>query len=476
MPRLLRNTPTLSRRALLTQWACGATARAWPAAAALPALAQAGVAPAALRQAPFGLQRSRLTNGLQILALPMRGTQSVAVQMWFGVGGRDDPAGRSGFAHLFEHLMFKGTQHMAAETFDRLTEDVGGYNNAFTAEDVTAYQALVPGNHLERVLWAEGERLASLKLGPEEFDSERAVVVEEYRERVLASPYGKLFNALPGEAFTSHPYRRPVIGNMEDLAAATLDDVRQFHRTYYRPDNAVLVVAGAFEPAQLARWAQQHLGRVAAPAAPFERAQTTEPRRTQASRREILAPQVPLPAVALLWQGPPARHADAKALQVAAALLSGGESSRLHQALVYRDRQAQQAGFSADLYAQAGMLAGWGIQAGTGTLAKLEQGLRREIEALAARPIPPQELAKVRRQLLTQALVTRQTPEGLAEAVGWAHTLLGDGAQAEQELARLSAVSAQDVQTALRRHVLQAPAITLTYRQAPARAAEKATP
>jgi zinc protease len=466
------DTPLPQRRRLLGGLAAVLTLSPIPSAAQA---ASPRVTPP-MRLPPSGLQRSRLGNGLQVLALPMAGTQSVAVQMWFGVGGRDDPSGRSGFAHLFEHLMFKGTQHMASETFDRLTEDVGGYNNAFTAEDVTAYQALVPGNHLERVLWAEGERLASLKLGREEFESERAVVVEEYRERVLASPYGKLFNALPGEAFARHPYRRPVIGNMEDLAAATLEDAKQFHRTFYRPDNAVLVVAGAFEPATMRRWAQQHLGRVPTPGAPLVRAQATEPGRTQARRREILAPQVPLPALAVLWQGPPAKHADAKALQVASALLSGGESSRLHQSLVYRDRQAQQTGFSADLYAQAGMLAAWGIQASTGTLAQLELGLRREIERLATQPINPQELEKVRRQLLTQALITRQTPEGMAEAVGWAHTLLGDPAEAERELSRLSAVTAQSVQAALRRHVLQAPAVTVTYRQAPPTSAGKTTP
>lgn len=421
--------------------------------------------PSAMPLPPLALQAQRLANGLQLLAVPMADTASVAVQMWFGVGGRDDPPGRSGFAHLFEHLMFKATEHMAAETFDRLTEDVGGHNNAFTAEDVTAYQNLVPANHLERILWAEGERLASLRIGQAEFDSERAVVVEEYRERVLASPYGRFFNALPGEAFAEHPYRRPVIGSIEELNAATLDDVRRFHAAFYRPDNALLLVAGGFDPGQLLPWVNRYLGRVPKPDTALQRAQASEPPRRRPRQRRLLAPQVPLPAVAVLWPGPPAAHPDAKALQVAAALLGGGESSRLHQALVYRRRQAQQAGFSAELYAQAGMLAGWAVQAGRGQGPALEQALRREISALAQGPIRPEELDKVRQQLLTQALVSRQTPDGLCDALGWAHTLLGDARLADRELQRLAAVTAPQVQAALRRHVLQAHAVTVRYEQ-----------
>ena len=172
------------------------------------------------------------------------------MQVWYDVGSKDDPVGRSGFAHLFEHIMFKATRNMPAETLDRLTEDVGGFNNASTYDDFTNYYEVVPANHLERVLWAEADRMGSLVVDQAIFDSERDVVKEEYRQRILASPYGKLFGLYLAQAnFAVHPYGRPGIGSIEDLDAATVDDVRAFHAAYYRPDNAVLVVSGNFDQA-----------------------------------------------------------------------------------------------------------------------------------------------------------------------------------------------------------------------------------
>ncbi len=232
-----------------------AQAQTAPAAAPAPTAPQEPVQPPRLNvNLPVQVPRQRtLANGLQVASLATGGGGTVSVQVWYRVGGKDDPVGRSGFAHLFEHLMFKRTKHMADEMFDRLTEDVGGQNNAFTAEDVTAYQSEVPANHLERILWAEAERMVHLQVDQANFESERKVVVEELRERVLADPYGRLFNALPGLAFERHPYRRPVIGSEADLNAATLDDVRRFHATYYRPDNAVLIVVGDFDAAAARR-------------------------------------------------------------------------------------------------------------------------------------------------------------------------------------------------------------------------------
>jgi zinc protease len=450
---------TLSRRRLLLS-ACAA-----------PLLWRGSVAGAArppLAVPSLPLHEWRLANGLHVIALPDPAAASVSVQVWYGVGGKDDPPGRSGFAHLFEHLMFKGTRHMPAEMFDRLTEDVGGQNNAFTAEDVTAYQSEVPSNHLERLLWAEAERMTHLNVDQSNFDSERAVVIEEYRERVLAAPYGRLFDALPSAAFDVHPYRRPVIGRIDELQAATLDDVRAFHRTYYRPDNAAVIVAGGFEPAPLDAWVARHLAAVPRPATPVPRVGAVEAPRERDERRTLAAPAVPLPAVALVWRGPPAGHPDAVALQVAAALLAGGDSSRLNEALVRRQRQARSAGFNADLFADAGMLVAWAVASGPADPTRLEQALHAEIARLGRRPVPSGELGKVRAGLLTSALAERETPQGRAEAAGWALTLRGDARAADREIAELQAVTAADVQRVLRRYVLDARRVSLEYRQGPA--------
>lgn len=412
---------------------------------------------------PLPLRERRLANGLHVVALPDERTGTVAVQVFYRVGGKDDPPGRSGFAHLFEHMMFKRTKHMKSEMLDRLTEDVGGNNNAFTSEDMTAYQDEIPAHHLERLLWAEAERMGSLEVDQANFDSERLVVQEEFREGVLADPYGRLFNELPKLHYLRHPYKRPVIGSIEDLNRATLADVRRFHATYYRPDNAVLVVAGGFDAAQFERWVDRYFAPLKQPATPIPRVTVREPRRTADRRVTLRAPNVPLPALALLWQGPSIRDADAPALRVAAALLAAGESSRLNESLVYRTQLAQQAGFDAALNADAGMLAAYAIAADKAPLAKIEQLLRDEITALAAQPIAEAELDKVRTQLLTRAVATRQTPQGLAGRIGAAVVLQGDARQAERELPQLQAVTAADVQRVLRRYVLGQPRVTVQY-------------
>ena len=219
---------------------------------------------------PIAFTERTLANGLRVYAIRDTATPNVAVQVWYDVGGRDDPRGRSGFAHLFEHLMFKATRNLHAEQFDRLTEDVGGYNNASTGDDYTNYFEVIPANHLQRLLFAEADRMASLIVDPAGFASERDVVKEEFRQSVLARPYGKLDSLyLPALAYQHHPYARGVIGSIANLDAATIDDVRAFHATYYRPDNAILVVAGNFDPAALDRWVEQYFAPIKRPAQPI---------------------------------------------------------------------------------------------------------------------------------------------------------------------------------------------------------------
>lgn len=423
---------------------------------------------------PLPLRQRRLANGLQVISLRAGGVGTVAINVWYRVGGKDDPEGRSGFAHLFEHLMFKGSAHMLPEQFDRLTEDVGGENNAFTAEDVTAYHAVVPSHHLERILWAEADRLASLRLDEANFRSERAVVQEEFRQRVLAEPYGRLFNAIPAAAYQRHPYRRSVIGSIEDLDAATLDDVRRFHATYYRPDNAVLIVTGDFDPAQLDAWVDRYFAPIARPATPVPRVDVTEPVWRSSRRQAVTGPSVPLPAVVAIWQGPKAGHPDVAALSVTQALLSSGESSRLNQSLVYRQRIAQAAAFQADPHTDAGAIFAYAIAAGRSTPQQLLPPLLAELRRLAQGPIPAEELDKVKTQMLTASLGARQSAQGLAEAIGWAVIHRNDPEAINRELAELQAVTAADVQRVLRQYVLGRPSTVLHYTQG--RSARPRTP
>jgi zinc protease len=414
---------------------------------------------------PIAFKQRTLANGLQVIGIEDHTSPTVAVQVWYHVGSKDDPAGRSGFAHLFEHLMFKATKHLKAEQFDRLTEDVGGHNNASTNDDFTNYFEAIPSNHLQRLLWAEAERMAYLTVDADSFKSERAVVEEELRQRVLASPYGRLFNAVPKDSYQVHPYKRPGIGSIEELEAASLDNVIAFHQTWYRPDYATLIVAGDFDPAELDKWVDAYFAPLPKPASAIPRVTAVEPKWTKDRRYSEHGPNVPLPAVVLTWLGPPARSPDDAALAIASALLSNGDSSRLHQALVYRQQIAQRVNFDASAQADNGLITAFAILASGHKPAEAEQAMLAEIRKLAAGPIAPAELEKVKTKLLTQALTQLQTAEGKAFAIGDGVLLKGDASAANSDLAALQTVTAEDVQRVLKQYVLDAHRVTIDYTQ-----------
>ncbi len=433
-------------------------------AAAAPAPLMAGApatAPAAMK--PQAFTERTLPNGLRVFAIRDTTTPNVTVQVWYNVGGRDDPRGRSGFAHLFEHLMFKATRNLVPEQMDRLTEDVGGFNNASTGDDYTNYYEVVPANHLQRLLFAEADRMASLVVDPASFASEREVVKEEYRQG-LARPYGKLFQTdLPAISYTRHPYARGVIGDVANLDAATIDDVRAFHATYYRPDNAVLVVAGNFDPAQLDRWIDEYFGPIKRPAGTIPRVTVTEPPRTAPILRTVHEPGTPLPAVVISWQLPPARDADVPALQVLDAILATGEHSRLYDSLVYRSQIATSAATALDLRAGTGMYAAYAILAGGKTAAAGEAALRREVARLRHTPVTAAELAEAKNELTTAALRGRETIDGRASQLASDVLLTGDPRASERQLAAIGQVTIADVQRVARRYLTDAQSAAIRY-------------
>ncbi len=439
-------------------------------AALLPFAAQAqqtAPAPAAQQQiavAPLNFTERTLPNGLKVYAIRDTSTANVSVQVWYDVGSKDDPAGKSGFAHMFEHLMFKGTKNLVDEQMDRLTEDVGGYNNASTASDYTNYFEVVPANHLERLLFAEADRMASLVVDEKVFASERDVVKEELRSRVLAQPYGKLFYVyFPNISYSVHPYARPGIGSIEDLDAATIGDIRAFHATYYRPDNAVLVVAGNFDPAQLDKWVDQYFAPIAKPDRPIPRVTVAEPPRTTAVRKTVYEANTPLPAVLLSYQLPPDNHPDLPALTVLDGILSGGENSRLYRNLVYRDQLVVQADTFLDSRQSTGAYAMYAILAGGKSAEDGEQGLRREIAELRDTPVSAAELAEAKNEILTSALKSRETAEGKASTLAASIIVSRDPKAADQQLAAIARVTAADVQRVARQYLGDNQSAALTY-------------
>ncbi|MDE0879479.1 MAG: pitrilysin family protein, partial [Sphingomonas bacterium] len=429
-----------------------------------PLLARNAATTATASVKPIAFTTRTLINGLRVYGIRDTSTPNVAVQVWYDVGSKDDPKNRSGFAHMFEHLMFKSTKNLVSEQMDRLTEDVGGYNNASTNDDYTNYYELVPANHLQRLLFAEADRMASLVVEPKSFASERDVVKEELRQSTLSRPYGKLFSTyLSAASYTTSPYARSTIGSIDNLEAASIDDVRAFHATYYRPDNAILVVAGNFDPAALDTWVDQYFAGIPRPSTPIPRVIAIEPERTKAVTYTVYEPNTPLPAVLKTWHIPADKSPDIPALTVLQTILATGESSRLYGQLVYRDQIAQDAAAFLDSKQGTGNFIAYAIMANGKTAEAGDAALSREIARLRDYPVTAVELAEAKNEILTAAITSRETAEGRARIIASSVIIDGDPHAADEQLAAIATVTPTDVQRVARAYLNDNQSATIRY-------------
>ena len=287
-------------------------------AAATPAIADDQTAAAAPEIAAPAIEFTEWTldNGLRIIALPDDTTSTVTTSMWYDIGSKLDPEGRSGFAHLFEHILSRKTENMPYNIINDLTADVGGTRNASNSPDRTNYYEQVPAEYLETMLWTHKERMALPVVDQEVFEKERDVVKEELRQRVLAPPYGRFQRFVLAEnSFDVLPQRRPGIGSIEELDSATLDDARAFYQAYYGPDTATLIVAGNFQMDQLRDLVDRYFADIPRRANPIDiTIPEREPERTEPRFVTATAPNVPLPLVGASWKVPGADHPDSAAL------------------------------------------------------------------------------------------------------------------------------------------------------------------
>ncbi|HET7697220.1 MAG TPA: pitrilysin family protein [Vicinamibacterales bacterium] len=305
------------------------------------ALLQAGAAPKAGLDVPF--TQFTLPNGMHVILHEDHTVPLVTVNVWYHVGSAREKPGRTGFAHLFEHLMFMGSKHAKYGDFDRLLEAAGGTNNASTAEDRTNYYIDVPSNALELALFLESDRMAYLldAMSPKTVDAQRDVVKNERREGVENAPYGMASIEIAGMLYPKgHPYRWPVIGHMEDLTAASYEDVVEFFRTYYQPANASLVVAGDIEPAGTRALVEKWFAEVKPGTAPLPPIDYPRPNVT-AVQKKTITDRVQLPRLYLTWVSPPHLTPGDAELDVVSSLLAGGKNSRLYKRLVYELQIAQ---------------------------------------------------------------------------------------------------------------------------------------
>jgi len=422
---------------------------------------------------PLNFKHVTLANGLEVYSVEDHKSPTVAVQVWYHVGSKDDPKGRSGFAHLFEHMMFKGNEHLTSDAFDNLTENIGGQNNAYTADDVTVYHEVVPSNYLEPIMWAEAERMSALALNDENFASERNVVKEEYRQRILANPYGEFFLDIDRKSFAVHPYKRPGIGSIEELDASKLPEVRAFHSTFYRPDNATLVVVGDFKQEELDGWVKKYFGAVTKPSQKIPRVTAKEPERKTDRLETTYSSKAPLPAIAITYLAPSVRSKDGPALSLAEEIMSGGSSSRLYQSLVYEQQVAQNISCSADLQEDLGLLVFRAILASGKPVDAAKKALTDQIDNVLKNGVTEAELAKAKNRFLTSKLMERETANGKASALGEAAVVYGDATRVNTDLALVQAVTTGQVKDVLNKYITGRNKVVIEYLPEALKAASK---
>ncbi|KQZ76472.1 hypothetical protein ASE06_07345 [Sphingopyxis sp. Root214] len=437
------------------------------AASLLPhaaAAAQAEAAGPALLEVPrIDFTKRVLANGATVYAIRDTSTATVSVNIWYDVGQRDDPPGRGGFAHLFEHLMFKTTRNLPGGVLETVNA-MGGNTNASTLFDYTDYYITVPANELEAMLWLEGERLRNLVVDEKSFHSERDVVKEELRQRVLAQPYGRiLYTLIPAFTFDGHPYQRPIGGSIADLGRAELADVRAFHEAYYRPDNAVFVVSGNFDPAKLDAWADRYLGSIAKPGLALPR-DFAKGNPVAARTIDAYAPNVPLPALAVAWRAPFASDPDAAGIDLVEAILTRGASSRLRRTLI-DDTRIASAVTSYNLPARDGHAFALVVTlAKDRNIAEAEAALAGELERLRDRPLSTAELGAAKNGLFGDALARRETARGRAYELGGGAALTGNPVLADERLAEIRRMTPADVQRIARMWLSETKRMTLRFR------------
>ncbi|MCA1586342.1 MAG: insulinase family protein [Acidobacteria bacterium] len=363
---------------------------------------------AAVRPPKLEYQRLQLPNGMTVILHQDRSTPIVHVQLWYHVGSKDEKAGRTGFAHLFEHMMFKGSKNVEPEQHTSMVSSVGGQANAYTTEDTTVYWQTVPSQYLPLVLWMEADRMATLRVDEGTFKNEREVVKEERRMRIENQPYGRLNEIIYQFAFTAHPYRHPVIGSMLDLEAATIEDVREFYRTYYVPSNATMVISGDFESQQAIDLMNRYFGRVAKAAKPVPRDIPKEPAQTK-EKRVTVEESWPLPAVVVAHHITYDGHPDAYPLHIVAKVVSDGQSSRIYRKLVYETGLALTAFGSANLIEHPNLFYTVAIVNPGQTPAAVEKALVAELERLKTEGISERELQRAKNQFARDYIIGRDS-------------------------------------------------------------------
>ncbi|RAN43829.1 peptidase M16 [Herbaspirillum rubrisubalbicans] len=396
-----------------------------------------------------------LGNGLKLIVKQDRRAPTAVQMVWYKVGGIDELNGTTGVSHALEHMMFKGTKQHKVGEFSRLVAELGGQENAFTANDFTAYFQQIEKSHLEKVMALEADRMANLQFDANEFAKEIRVIMEERRWRTDDQPMGLLNEALNAAAWTAHPYHHPVVGWMDDLQHMTVQDIAHWYRQWYAPNNATLVVAGDVEPQRVLALARKYFGKI--PAHPLPQGKPQNEPEQRGMRRVTVKAPAENPYVVMAWKVPALRQVeadqDAYALDVLSAVLDGYDNARLSAQLVRTASKATAVGASYSGVARGPVLFTLeGSPADGVSTEELEGLLRAEVERIAREGVSEQELQRVKRQLIASQIYKRDSVFGQAMEMGMMETI-GLGQQnIDRLIERLKSVSAAQVQAVAQKY------------------------
>ncbi len=394
--------------------------------------------------APLEFELRRLENGLEVILFPSRQSPLVHVTVHYRVGSSYEEPGHSGFAHLFEHLMFQGSENVGKNEHGRLVDEAGGHWNATTNKDRTNYYQTLPSNCLELGLWLEADRLRALNVTAENFENQRQTVIEEKKQSYDNQPYGTAYLKFDESAYGNWRYGHPIIGSVEDLEKATLDDAREFHRTHYGPDNAVLVVAGDFERRNALDWIDRFFGTIT------HKTQTTPPDLTEPEQQSeksltVKDPLAVLPAVFLGYHMPALGTPEHYALSVLSMVLSQGRSSRLYRELTFERNWITSLSCGPSLYRGPQLFS---LVFLVQSHAKTKEVLPVVFEQLARvtrEPIPDAELEKAKNHLTNRFISGRNKVAGIGESLARYSIYHGDAGLINRDLQRFLDVTQHDI-------------------------------
>jgi zinc protease len=400
---------------------------------------------AAVRPPKLQYQMATLPNGLRVILSEDHSTPIVHVSLWYHVGSKNEKPGRTGFAHLFEHMMFKGSKNVEPEAHTSIIASVGGQSNAYTNEDATVFWQTLPAQFLPLALWLEADRMATLRIDEQVFKREVEVVKEERRMRVENQPYGRLNEIIYGTSFVAHPYKHPTIGSIADLEASSIEDVRAFHSTYYVPENATLTIVGDFDSSQAMQLVNQYFARVPKATKPVPRDIAKEPVWTK-ERRVTVEESWPLPAVIVAHHITYDGHPDSYPLHIASKILSDGQSARITRELVYNKRLALTAFGQGNITEDPNLFFAVAIVQPGRTVADAEKALIAELEKLKTEPVTPHELQRAKNQFARDYIIGRESNQEKANHLAHAAVIHNDIATADGEFDIFMNTSAADVQ------------------------------